>query len=88
MVKRKILPFRLKIVEKFYVLYDAQIQEQYLSIAEWNENIKHFLDLTDETLWSVRGSKKTMGAVLLGAPLHGRLFVKGIHVQDLKGELK
>ena len=58
-----------------------------LSIEEWNENIKHFLDLTDETLCSVPGSDETMGAVLLGANLRDRLFVKGIHVEDFKNEL-
>jgi hypothetical protein len=58
-----------------------------LSIEEWNENIKHFLDLTDETLCSVPGSDRTMGEVLLGAKLRGRLFVKGLHVQDLMDEL-
>ena len=59
-----------------------------MSIEEWNQNIKHFLDLTDETVCSVPGRDKTMGAVLFGAKLRGRLFVKGIHVEDLMTELK
>lgn len=59
-----------------------------LSTEEWNQNIKHFLDLTDDTVLSVPSRGKTKGAVLLGTKLHGRLFVKGIHVQDLMNELK
>lgn len=75
-------------VQQANTLLTTVVEIGDLSIEEWNENIKHFLDLTDETLLCVPGRDEKMGAVLLGPKLHGRLFVKGIHVEDLPNELK
>jgi hypothetical protein len=55
-----------------------------ITVEEWNENIKHFTDLTDEVLAAVPASDPAKGEILLGRALRGRLFVRGIHVQDLK----
>lgn len=59
-----------------------------MSIDDWNETIKLFLELTDENLGKVNvliqnEQDKELGSLLLSPEMKGKLFVKGIFIHQV-----